>query len=171
MSTSLGLFFSPISQWAPLSFQPNHLCRHISCFSLSVDPFPATVSTGGRSRRLAGPLVTSSLPSLLMQAQRRSLRSCVNMLCDVRWSDEAPTASSRVLQMTQGSPWHRVLLLGGARTLASISFCCTSWDHWKKSGDGGWWEVLFPAPSSQSCLQKVLCPARQPASIQYAFVG
>lgn len=28
--------------------------------------------------------------------------------------------------MTQGSTWDRVLLLGGARTLASISFCHTS---------------------------------------------
>lgn len=69
-------------------------------------------------------------PSL---ARRRSLRNCVNRLCDVR---RAPTNS--MLQMTQGSTRHRVLLLGEARALASISFCHTSQDHWKKSGDGGW---------------------------------
>lgn len=96
-------------------------------------PFPATVSTGGISRRLAGPSVTSFLPFLLMQARRRSLRNCVNRLCDVR---HAPTNS--MLQMTQGSTRHRAPLLGEARALASISFCHTSQDHWKKSGDGGW---------------------------------
>lgn len=70
----------------------------------------------------------------------------------VMWAGQMRRQWRATLQMTQGSAWHRVLLLGGARALASISICHASWDHCQKSGGSGWREVLSPALSSQACL-------------------
>lgn len=46
-----------------------------------------------------------------------------------------------------------ILFLREERTSANTPLGRSSWSHWKKSGDGGWQEALFPAPSSTPCLQ------------------
>lgn len=71
--------------------------------------------------------------------------------------------------MTQGSTWDRVLLMGGARTLASISFCHTSVTDRNvlMVGRGrccSQTPVILSAQHTPT-VQKVLCPTRQPVSI------